>query len=213
MFRPKILLALAAALALGFGARSASADTTSFYLNNPNGALSPYPGPYGTVTVDRISTTVADFTFSATSPYSFVDGGSAGVNINGVLADISVSNVSSGSAHVGSGGQNQLDGFGVFNVNINQSSASTLYSTITFRVTDSQANWTTVSQVLNGNSQGYFVAAHINSGAVDSQGNGITGFSTNGPPPTATPEPSTLAIAGLGALAFMGYGLRRRMKK
>lgn len=28
--------------------------------------------------------------------------------------------------------------------------------------------------------------------------------------PTAVPEPSTLAIAGLGALGFMGYGLRRR---
>jgi len=27
---------------------------------------------------------------------------------------------------------------------------------------------------------------------------------------TATPEPSTLAIGGLGALAFLGYGLRRR---
>jgi hypothetical protein len=28
-----------------------------------------------------------------------------------------------------------------------------------------------------------------------------------------TPEPSTLAIAGLGALGFLGYGLRRRLKK
>ncbi len=27
------------------------------------------------------------------------------------------------------------------------------------------------------------------------------------------PEPSTMAIAGLGALGFMGYGLRRRLKK
>ena len=26
----------------------------------------------------------------------------------------------------------------------------------------------------------------------------------------ASPEPSTLAIAGLGALAFLGYGLKRR---
>jgi len=29
----------------------------------------------------------------------------------------------------------------------------------------------------------------------------------------AVPEPSTMAIGGLGALAFMGYGLRRRAKK
>lgn len=30
---------------------------------------------------------------------------------------------------------------------------------------------------------------------------------------TAVPEPSTMAIAGLGALGFIGYGLRRRLKK
>jgi hypothetical protein len=30
---------------------------------------------------------------------------------------------------------------------------------------------------------------------------------------TALPEPSTLAMAGLGALGFIGYGLRRRPKK
>jgi hypothetical protein len=29
----------------------------------------------------------------------------------------------------------------------------------------------------------------------------------------AVPEPSTLAIAGLGAIGFMGFGLRRRLKK
>lgn len=31
--------------------------------------------------------------------------------------------------------------------------------------------------------------------------------------PSPTPEPSTLAVATLGALGFMGYGLRRRLKK
>jgi hypothetical protein len=30
---------------------------------------------------------------------------------------------------------------------------------------------------------------------------------------TSTPEPSTIAIAGLGALGFIGYGLCRRLKK
>jgi len=38
---------------------------------------------------------------------------------------------------------------------------------------------------------------------------------TPGPPqpPGTVPEPSTLAIAGLGALGFIGFGLRRRLKK
>jgi len=33
------------------------------------------------------------------------------------------------------------------------------------------------------------------------------------PPPTPTPEPSTMALAALGGLGFLGYGLRRRLKK
>lgn len=32
-------------------------------------------------------------------------------------------------------------------------------------------------------------------------------------PPPSVPEPSTLAVATLGALGFIGYGLRRRLKK
>ncbi|AMV37481.1 PEP-CTERM sorting domain-containing protein [Planctomyces sp. SH-PL62] len=50
------------------------------------------------------------------------------------------------------------------------------------------------------------------------QGNGSTAgfrnqdqaFAVPGSSVAAVPEPSTFAIAGLGALAFMGYGLRRR---
>jgi len=45
-------------------------------------------------------------------------------------------------------------------------------------------------------------------------------FGTSANPPdnvpgnlVPVPEPSTLAIAGLGALGFVGYGLRRRLKK
>jgi hypothetical protein len=38
--------------------------------------------------------------------------------------------------------------------------------------------------------------------------NAVTG--TQPPPPDPVPEPSTLAIAGLGALGFVTYGLRRR---
>jgi hypothetical protein len=42
-----------------------------------------------------------------------------------------------------------------------------------------------------------------------SEGEGTVG----GKPPAAIPEPSTLAIATLGALGFVGLGLRRRIKK
>jgi len=47
-----------------------------------------------------------------------------------------------------------------------------------------------------------------------SEGEGVV-TGTPGPPqpPGSVPEPSTLAIAGLGALGFIGFGLRRRLKK
>jgi hypothetical protein len=38
----------------------------------------------------------------------------------------------------------------------------------------------------------------------------VSGAQVNAPPASAVPEPSTMAIAGLGALGFIGYGLRRR---
>jgi len=48
-------------------------------------------------------------------------------------------------------------------------------------------------------------------GTSNNEGNvpGVPG----GPNIQAVPEPSTLAIAGIGALGFMGFGLRRRLKK
>jgi len=43
-------------------------------------------------------------------------------------------------------------------------------------------------------------------------GDNVTGGPGGGGPGTV-PEPSTLAIAGLGALGFIGFGVRRRLKK
>jgi len=50
-------------------------------------------------------------------------------------------------------------------------------------------------------------------GAIHLQGYGDSAWYGAGPPPPAVPEPSTLAIAGLGALGFVGYGIRRRRAK
>jgi len=48
--------------------------------------------------------------------------------------------------------------------------------------------------------------------ATFSFGTGPETFVPGVPTTTPVPEPSTLAIAGLGTLGFLGYGLRRRLK-
>jgi hypothetical protein len=55
----------------------------------------------------------------------------------------------------------------------------------------------------------------IPSGVTPGQANTFTstGIGSGDTTTHPIPEPSTLAIAGLGALGFIGYGLRRRLKK
>jgi hypothetical protein len=42
---------------------------------------------------------------------------------------------------------------------------------------------------------------------------GLTTPPATPPPPPPVPEPSTMALAALWGLGFLGYGLRRRLKK
>jgi len=62
-----------------------------------------------------------------------------------------------------------------------------------------------------------FTLAELGNSVVFQYGTNLSEPSySSGPPvltPTPTPEPSTLAIAGLGALGLLGYGLRRRRSK
>jgi hypothetical protein len=72
-----------------------------------------------------------------------------------------------------------------------------------------------ISTYSSGTSYAAGTVIQVNSGPNDSSGdqnhqNLITWGSSSGILLSATPEPSSLAIAGLGALAFAGYGLRRR---
>jgi hypothetical protein len=46
--------------------------------------------------------------------------------------------------------------------------------------------------------------------SIDSISSNATAVGPSGIPVTSVPEPTTLAIAGLGALGMIGYGLRRR---
>jgi hypothetical protein len=203
---------LAVALALTFGAGSASADSISYVLNTANSSLSGFPSPYAEVTVNLTSSTTADFTFTALNSYVFGDGGSVAANIN--ASSFTVSNVA-GNAPGGNGiytvtGGGNEDGFGSFNLQIDSGnfSPSNRSTTITFTVTNNSGTWASASAVTTGNngSPSQILAAHIGVGA----GASPTGFASGA---VAVPEPSSMAIAGLGAIGFVGFGLRRRLKK
>jgi hypothetical protein len=239
MFRPKSFLApgLALALALTLGVGSASADT--FPLTNANPAISPFPSPYGSVDVTLTSSTTATITFTGgsfadpnnpgeTCYYLFTGTGAVAVNLNNATIDsgsISGTNTltslfpgagfNSTVGPLSSGGPRQEDGFGQFNTSVNSfdgfKSAST---SITFDVTaNTGTTFTSASDVLQNNSTGHSLAAHVGvfCPAENLTGFLATGFVGNGGNPV--PEPSTMAIAGLGALGFIGYGLRRRRTK
>jgi hypothetical protein len=61
-----------------------------------------------------------------------------------------------------------------------------------------------------GSPTSYYAAVHVQ----NTPGGSAWVGGTQPPPLTpGAPEPSTMAIAGLGALGFLGYGLRRHLKK
>jgi hypothetical protein len=138
------------------------------------------------------------------------------LNVNGSFTLGTVTGTNSGTGFTpgpySNGGAGQEDGFGVFNLTINShdgfpNSASSI------TVSLSGGSWSSAANVLTANNDGESVAAHIfvtSSPANASNGALATGFAADSP---ATPEPSTMAIAGFGALGFVGYCLRRRLKK
>jgi MYXO-CTERM domain-containing protein len=86
---------------------------------------------------------------------------------------------------------------------------------VTNNPTLSGTTWNTATDVLTANASGAFIGAHIvvfASNNVVNGNQGSTGYAANGGAVSTTPEPSTMAIAGLAALGFIGYGLRRRVK-
>jgi len=224
MFRPRILLTIAAALALGFGAKSASADSVLYTLVDSN--TPGYTGPYATVNVDRTSTTTATFTFTSLTnggyTYLFIDGQMLDANLNAttfIVAYNSRLNAQGNAASTGifsTQGTGNADGFGDFNLRITagNSSLANASTRVVFTVTKTAGPaWNSVADVLAPNDLGNILAAHV--GPWDGVSSGVTGDTmyVDHATITAVPEPSTMAIAGLGALGFAAYGLRRRTAK
>jgi hypothetical protein len=219
----RLTTAFAIASLVLLAGRTALADSTTLDLGTGNSAISSatYGLPYGTVSVNRTSTTTANFTFTANSGYLFLDSGSAAVNLN--ATSWSVSNLTGTTLSGFSGpqltntGAGQEDGFGNFNQTFDEFDGFTwALNTISFTVTNNSGIWLTVGDVLTGNNDTNLVAAHVGicnvSPCTFTGGSFLnTGYaSESGAINIPTPEPSSLALFGTGIIGVAGV-MRRKI--
>ena len=202
------------------GLQQAKADTFSFNLGVGNPAISGYPGPYVSVTVNRTNSTHATITFTSLTAagniYLMGDGSSVAVNVNAtswILSNITGSNSGTGftPGPYSNGGSGNVDGFGVFNQKINSFDGfGHSSSTISLALTNTSGTWANAAAVLAANSGGSLAAAHIFvtvSPANAANGALATGFAGNG---TTTDVPDSGSTVLLLGVALSAIGLVRR---
>ena len=193
---------------LGITGQAAKADLYSFDSSNGD----PNSGPYGSVTVTGGGTTVT-ITVTAASGYQL---NSFGFNVASgttlaLSSPFSISpnwSISPGNGSSGVGSQNQggLGPYGKFSYKVSDESASDVTS-LTITVSGTSLTTAQFEGLSTGGTSVTF-AAHMKPYG---GGSGNT-YMYGAHPSAVTPEPSTLALAGLGTLGFIGYGLRRRLK-
>jgi hypothetical protein len=185
--------------------------------------------------VDLLDSTHVTLTFTSLPPdsagftYFMVGMGAAAANINSTNFTIgppsavaSPLGTSFTPGDLSTGNPGNQDGYGTFNAGVNIKDSTThSVQEITFEVTNNSGTWsfdstTGTSNVLLANSNGQILSANI--GAWDGLSSGFTntGFSGDAKQqstPPVVPEPSTIVLVALGAMGFLGYGLRRRLRK
>jgi hypothetical protein len=203
-----------------FGAPSAHAGPV-YYIGTPNAGLSPFSGPYATVNVELIDSTTAAITFTSLtatsgnakctpeSPCTYLMGSNSSVALNVNATDFSYQDLTFSPSSAGpfTGGDGTADGFGNFNLTIDNFDGFTHAATmVSFNLINNGGTWTDAANVLTPNAGGYLAAAHIFVQSDLCDGACVTGYAANGDP--AVPEPGTLALLGAG-LIFIGGAIRR----
>ncbi len=202
-------------------ASPAVADTITYVLGTGNSAINGYTGPYGSATVNLMSSTTATITFTAFTnsgnAYLIGDGGSVAVNVNAAhftLGAITGSNSGTGftPGPYSNGGAGNESMFGDFNLTINSFDGFTHSSdTITFTITNTSGTWANAGAVLKANADGWLVAEHVfvtSNPANASNGAVKTGFAAGN---SAVPEPASLALFGGGLLGLGGIVRRQHL--
>ena len=190
---------------------SASADTITYPITVPDSALLPYPGPYANVLVDRTDPTHATITMTALTPFAIGDGRSFDLNPNG---PVTWSGLTSGfSLHVAPP-PNVAPGFGDFILLFDDGNGfSSPKFIVSVMLALTSGTWSTASNVLSPNIEGFVLAAHIGVPSPPAPPGEstypVTGWAGNGQP---IPEPATMLLLGSGLIGLAGLA-RKRFKK
>jgi PEP-CTERM motif len=211
--RASMILALLVLVCLS---SRAQADSITYDLSALN--ISGYTGPYGTVTVDRTSSTTATVTFDSLTNggYEYLFGANSAADVNVNASTWTISSISGTPAFttggtLSDGGSGTVDGWGVFNQNVNDKvSFPGSYTEISFTLTDTSGTWANAGSVLTANGKGYYVGAHIITcagGTSSCTAATDTGYAAGNSP---VPEPNSMALLAFGAVCLAGSGLLRR---
>jgi hypothetical protein len=220
MPRLRTLLAtgIALALALTLGVGTASADIFNLDFDHATGEVGHVNPPFGTVTVTSPNSGEVDIVYQANTS-QIIGFHEIGFNYlasgGSTISNISLTENAPSNSFPFEGNNVQLDGMGsytyVYGENAGGGSVGNQATTITVKILGSNlsvTNFEQLSTIPPGDTQGYFAASfarNTTNGVVT----GVVG-APNPPTPGAVPEPSTVVIAALGMIGFVGYGLRRR---
>ena len=198
MKKYSILFGAVCAVVLAFSLNAKADFISQLTVSNLPGQST---GNFGTVDVS-LSGQTATITFTAGTGFSFGDGSSAAVELNtDSFTEAFVSESPSNNFKAFAFDQ-QVDGFGNFDLAVDQKNFAIHLSSITFTVTNTGTPWATDADVLASNSNGFDAAAHV-----FSDSSGKTGFAaesgggnTHVPDGGATAALLGLGLAGLGGL-------------
>jgi hypothetical protein len=202
----------------GLGLQQAKA--ISYNLGAPNSAISPYPGPYVTLTVTLIDSTHAMLTYTSNTvggyTYLMGDGGSVAANVN--ATSFSVGTVTATGANAGftptviGTSSGQEDGLGNMNLQVNLFDGYTnSASSVSFILTNNSGSWMNANKVLTNNANGFLAGAHIfvaSAPANAANGALATGFAGNGGINTPVPDGGTTVMLLGMALGMLGMARR-----